>query len=448
MGIAAPRILVVDDKPEHGEAIVRKLWQLGYASLFVQYDPALLTERVYGPYRGVRLVFMDLDLKGTGRIGEGSTAYAEVAATLKEILDEDNGPWILVTWTGHADHADVLYTYLKDPRRLPKALHPASNAVLDKEDFIHDDGTYKNDSLLSKLRELTDQENATGCLLGWEAGVWESANQVVAELSRTASHLEGDNIHQSLGHLLHELAKADAGESMDDNPEFASFLYRVLTSLLSDKLSILTPDTNNPCNKEIIAPAQARQGLESWKREINTMLHFEGAYSAGSCPGALFQIRDETMLPHPVQGDPQNFHNLIEREFLFPKGADERQMELVQRCSLHLIDITPPCDHSQKKIRWRRFALVCKTPLEGLSNSLKKKLKKTDYLKMTPEFRINGQDCIFLINANLQTSLHDDEITERLGNAGGRIKEQLMADILGWIGRHITRLGHVYLSTP
>ncbi|WP_419625104.1 hypothetical protein, partial [Thiolapillus sp.] len=115
--IAAPRILIVDDKQEHGEAIVRKLWRLGYTSLFVHFDQAVLADGEYGPFQGVRLVFMDLDLIGEGRLGNGSSAYAAVETTIKTILDDNNGPWMLVTWTGHADHADKLLSHLK--KRLP-----------------------------------------------------------------------------------------------------------------------------------------------------------------------------------------------------------------------------------------------------------------------------------------------------------------------------------------
>ncbi|HEX04222.1 MAG TPA: hypothetical protein ENH10_03575 [Bacteroidetes bacterium] len=314
---------------------------------------------------------------------------------------------------------------------------------MEKEQFINDDGTDKNDNISSRLQELIRQENATGCLLGWEAGVWRSANHVVSGLSRTARSHDGEDIHRNLGHLLYELAKADAGQSMEDASEFAPFLYRVLTSLLSDKLSILTPDTNSPCDTSALTPVDDKRDLTGWKREINSMINFEAGYSAGSCPGALFKVTDNTNLPYPEE---RNIASLIEREFLFRKGAaDQSQKTLVEQCSLYLLDIIPPCDHSQKKIRWRRFAFTCMVPLANMSENRKKTLRR-GHLKITPEFRINDQDFLFLINANLQISLCDMDISKFLGDASGRINGQLMADILSWIGQHITRLGHVYLS--
>ncbi|MCU7937540.1 MAG: hypothetical protein KZQ99_22230 [Candidatus Thiodiazotropha sp. (ex Dulcina madagascariensis)] len=291
MGIAAPRILIVDDKQEHGEAVARKLWKLGYASLFVKYDQQDLMDGVYGPYYGVRLVIMDLDLAGEGRIGDGSRAYSDVTATLQALLGENNGPWILVTWTGHADHAEALFMYLK--KRLSDCLHPVSNAVMDKEDFINSDGTEKDDGDIgSRLQELVRQERAIGCLLGWEAAVCKSANQVTYELSHTAKKLDGD-IQQNLGHLLFELTKAEAGETVDDLSDYAPELYSLLASLLSDILTVFVPDADNPCSEPTVSAVAGGIDITGWKRAINGMINFENRYCGGAFPGALFKVTDE-----------------------------------------------------------------------------------------------------------------------------------------------------------
>ena len=72
---------------------------------------------------------------------------------------------------------------------------------------------------------------------------------------------------------------------------------------------------------------------------------------------------------------------------------------------------------------------------------------KADYLLKTPEFIDDDGAFVLIINANLQLSVSDQQIGN-IGQMAYRIRETLMADILSWIGRHITRLGHVYLPTP
>lgn len=462
MGIAAPRILIVDDKPEHGEAIARTLWRLGYASLFVLYDQAALANGDYGPYQGVRLIFMDIDLAGTGSVGNGSIAYADVVATIKSILDSNNGPWVLVTWTGHADHAERLLSYLKDPDRLPEELQPISNDVMEKEKFIHDDGTDRNGAILPRLKEVIRQDNATGCLLGWEAGVWESANQVVAELSQTANQLKGDDIHKNLGHLLYELARAAAGKTIDDLSDYAPALYEVLTSLLSDKLSVWTPEAQDSCKQESVSAVDDGEEIADWKRRINTMINLEmvkDSTNSSPAPGSLIAFPET-----PAIEQISNINSIkeagkfVRRHFLcFQKAtakADRKQIS--EKCGLYFLDTTPPCDHAQKKAVWRRYVVACKVPVDIMEHAWFVDYKsdektegrlKADYLLKTPEFIDDDGAFVLIINANLQLSVSDQQIGN-IGQMAYRIRETLMADILSWIGRHITRLGHVYLPTP
>ena len=73
--------------------------------------------------------------------------------------------------------------------------------------------------------------------------------------------------------------------------------------------------------------------------------------------------------------------------------------------------------------------------LRSLSNSSRKKLKR-DCLKVSPDFRDEaGNTFVLVVNANLQISLCENGLHDHLGSASGRIKVQLMADTLGWLGR-------------
>jgi len=335
VSIAAPRILIVDDTQEHGEAIARTLWKLGFAGLFVKYDEADLLAGIYGPYQGVRLVFMDLDLAGEGRVGDGSRAYSDVTAVIQTLLEEGNGPWVLVTWTGHADHSGALFAYIK--QRLPPHMHPVRNYVMNKEELLDANGGEKGEnddgtrSLKSRVSELTRQEGAIGCLLGWEAAIRNSASQVVSELTNTAKVLDG-NVQANIGQLLFELARAEAGATMENISDYAPSLYRVMAALLSDKLAMAVPDDEKRCVGPALSAVDGGNDITNWKREVNGMLHLEGGYSAGSCPGALFAVTDERELPHPL--DNRDIHSLIEKQFLFPRGAKEaRQRDLVKNSS-------------------------------------------------------------------------------------------------------------------
>jgi hypothetical protein len=438
MGIASPRIVIVDDKREHGEAIVRKLWQMGHASLFVEYDQQRLEGGVYGPFRGVRLIFMDLDLAGEGRIGDGSRAYGDVQAVVQAILGEGNGPWALVTWTGHADHADELWSYLQN--RLPEPLRPISWWVMDKERLL---GESHDAELTSELDHILVHQDAVKCLLYWESGVLDSANEVIAELVKVAATLGGDST-ENLGALLYELAKAEAGETLYDDR--SQPLYQVLTSLLSDRLGGAKNNSEQGCSKDYV---RGRTGVDlaDWKRRINVMLNLEKREMDSTCPGAIFEIQEDAVLPHPLE---QSKKDIIETEFLYPGGVqNDEQRDNLNRCALCLVDVTPPCDHSQRKVTWRRFVVAAKVPLSVLSNSLRNKLKNKKYINITPEFiEDDGAAFLYIINANLLITLRESDVAQYLGSPTVRLKDQILSDYLGWFGRHITRLGHVWLPTP
>ena len=99
MPLAVPRILIIDDKESDGVKIAKAIWNSKYAVRFIRYDPKLLMKTGKERLRGVRLVFMDIDLIGDGVPGTGSKTFSAVQKALEYCLDERNGPYILITWS-------------------------------------------------------------------------------------------------------------------------------------------------------------------------------------------------------------------------------------------------------------------------------------------------------------------------------------------------------------
>ncbi len=454
MGIAAPRILIVDDKQEHGEAIVRKLWKMGHASLFVEYDQQRLMDGEYGPFEGVRLIFMDLDLAGEGRIGDGSRAYADVQAVVETILGQGNGPWALVTWTRHADHAEQLWDHLQD--RLPEHLRPLSSHVMDKENLLADGGAA---DLTDELGTILAHEDAVKCLLNWESGVLNSANEVIAELVKVAATLDGDS-GENLGALLYELARAEVGKTIDQHADRSLPLYRVLTALLSDRLGSGVPEGKNACSSDYVKELED-VGLTDWKRRINTMINLEICTEVGeikTSPGVLTELpaREEVQVLGGLDSD-DKAGKFIRRHFLCLQKSvkSPRKKAISSQCELLLMDVTPPCDHAQRKAVWRRFVVTCRVPIDHIEHVWAVDFKtdanqvgrlKGEYLKVSPEFMDDAGGFVLLVNANLQLTLPEDHL-EKLGQPKYRVREAMLADWMGWLGRHATRLGHVWLST-
>ena len=124
------------------------------------------------------------------------------------------------------------------------------------------------------------------------------------------------------------------------------------------------------------------------------------------------------------------------------------------------MDITPACDHSNKKVLWRRFVVVCKVPVEyihclwrvnGSNNERIENELKGDYLRLSPRFVLGDDEFVLVFNANLQGAITEpskgSDWKDMLGGKKGRIKEQLLSDVMGWLGRHVTRGGYIELRT-
>src|SRR5471030_3107101 len=122
-------ILVVDDKREAGLQIVDALWEGGFSVQFEQYDPKrLIRLKKQGvSMRGVRVVFMDINLIG-GAMGSDGQNFAAIQTCLQTLLAHDNGPYLLITWSSHDDYADRLFVFLNE--RLPGEYRPISTKRL------------------------------------------------------------------------------------------------------------------------------------------------------------------------------------------------------------------------------------------------------------------------------------------------------------------------------
>lgn len=64
------------------------------------------------------------------------------------------------------------------------------------------------------------------------------------------------------------------------------------------------------------------------------------------------------------------------------------------------------------------------------------------FMWCSPVFQQEGESFVFLFNANLVFSL---ELSDNIQAFFGRLREQIFQDFLGWLGRHLSRAGHVSL---
>jgi len=456
MGLRRAKILIVDDDQKDGQKIADALWKSGSPVLFVHYTEAALRDKTYGVHSGVRVIFLDINLTGDGIVGGGSHLYSPAEQALRSLLDDNNGPFALISWSSHDDEAVGLYDHLRE--RLPEGKRPVSLDRMDKDKLLQGDN--HEEIIKSTVLNNLSKHDSLRCLTVWEGHVQNSSAALVKSLAIIADNSKNADFNKNLECLLMQLAGAEAGKWLDKTDDIASPLYSLMSTLLGDRLSYIKPDTysiaDDPCKN------LDESDIVKWKCEINTFLHFDSSKSSESVPGSLFVYPlDNSDVSLPVINSKEAMNACIRGKFLdMSKGVEgyENRKIISEKCELLLMDVTPPCDHSNKKVQWRRFIVVCKVPVEllhylwqinrGKKERIEGKLKG-DHLRLSPQLSLGGNGFVLVFNANLQGAIpepaNSSDWETILGERKGRIREQLLSDLMGWLGSHITRGGYVEL---
>lgn len=452
------RIVIIDDKSEEGEPIARALWLAGLPVLFAKFDPEtwMAEDAPFKNMEGVRVVLLDIDLLGSSMKGSEDQLFGTAATAMETILHDNNGPYLLIAWTNYDDQASALKSYLQ--KRLSPSKRPILFRKLAKEDYLS--GGKTEFELRNSVLNFIEEFPPIRALSAWEGSVQIAAGGVVSDIINTvvASEPADERTFAArLATLLRDLAEAEDGKHV--KPEDVSRpLASVLTFLLSDQLSSRGFRTVPLAEIDPLPEAIAMD----WRRRINLMLNFDTAVSPPA-PGTLheYPIGDKHNLPIPILST-KEAGKLLRGNFLNP-GASElttpEKSAIEASSSLLLMDITPPCDHAQRKSVWRRYIVGAKILENHWTHVWEKDEKKEPIegrcgqnLWVSPPMKPLGKSDSFrlIFNSRLIVSIQDNaDSSGRLKSSSkvvGRLRERIFTDILGWFGRQATRTGHLSLK--
>lgn len=469
------RVVVIDDKTEDGEAVIRSLWKLQVPSFFLHYQDDIISNlEPRKKFEGIRYIFQDIALISSSFPDKRD--YTAAAEGIDSILDDENGPWLLVAWSTWGNdpdkgdqYAKELFDYLSD--RLPEGKRPYQFVVIDKRPYATDGEHGAVDTNLSRDKKdqlLYDVQNSISSIpsleaLGdWESNIRSSASKVLHDLCNMTDMSDADSIEKGLGGVLFQLAQAQEGARLNKSDDLSYPLYQMLSNMLYDKVSHIESD-------EVKVLEDVKECVESGV--INQMLHWE-RYSdkLKLSPGCVYKWPEDDIVDLGsirVSKDKQKpfiIDTFISNETNRRDAAfnDESFLENVTPV---LIDITPACDHANDKAFWRRFlvGIIVSNEAKDHFYSKKKKALTCDYLKDAPKFQDKGEAWYLILNSKLVVSLRDkgdyvstqhsdeDAITAefppdvRKLTPVGRIREQLLQEFIAWYGRMATRPGIVSL---
>jgi len=449
MPLSVPRILVVDDIEEDGIKVAKSIWDSKYAIRFIKYDQESLVKAGKENMHGVRIIFMDMDLIGDGTFASGSKNFTAVQQVLQYCLNEKNGPYVLITWSTFDEYAEELFRHLNE--RLPISLRPSLCKRLNKEDYKDGDG-----KLSEKVREFMGELEAIGALILWEKSIQYAACETLSELIDVASRSGIEETRDALRSVLYSLARAEAEQILDE-ANAVKHLYSVLSQILYDNLADIQPEEEEVLGK-LIYSGKDQEPKDPWGQKINTMLHLDltdPEPNSGHMPGDVFPYPEKGHgLPIPEEELDKflrgNFMSLTKEE-----DNETYKAKIEKACQLVLVEITPPCDYSQRKVVWHRYVVAARVStdfdqLTRVLNRVKKERENRlpDFCWGSPEFQIK-EDAPFRIifNARLVVSMPPkSQFQEKVGRRLFRIRQPLLGDMIGWLSGRSSRQGHVSVT--
>ena len=236
----SPRFVVVDDRPDHLNAILNVFEQLRSPCLGIVYDASQELDRQ--SFENVRALFLDLHLSDLAATTDETRHYAVIANILEDNINPIGGPFVLVIWTEHEQSAANLVAYLDaslDPEK-PYA-RPLAIANLPKDQFI-DIGTGslladRADDLKRAVERAVERIPQLAALVTWETQIQRAAGATLSALMELVPEDQRDTaaFAEGLNEILTRLAQGAVGrQNVAANPHAA--ITGALTPLLADRL--------------------------------------------------------------------------------------------------------------------------------------------------------------------------------------------------------------------
>lgn len=442
MPTGVARTIIVDDNENEGMQIAKSLWDSGLAIRFVHYNPAKFVSAKSQKLRGVRLIFMDIDLLGTGTMGsDGTQCFTTIQQVLTHMLGEDNGPYVLVTWSAHDDYAERLFTHLSE--RLPSAIRPITVKRLNKEDYKGSSKKTRT-KLIKEVKGILGDLGPASCLTQWESLLTSASCDTIHGLMQIPEATPDQDRVEKLKSVIKSLAEAEADKQLTADNALAS-LHTTLNQILFDHLSRKSDKDPMRLGGLITSGGKSPQN-EDWKSTINSLINLDYSSSSnGHMPGAVFEYPESKIRIQVPKIQPQSF---VEENFFDKKELDkitdqQERTSIVTSAKLVLVEITPLCDFAQAKFVWHRYVIAVMMP-----SSIKKKyVASGQYLKETATFKPPTTATPFklILNSKLTVSIKPEESSKLKGRLF-KIRQPLLADIMTWISYQSSRSGYVSLK--
>lgn len=442
------RVVVIDNREDEIEALVEMLREHDISvDMFVVGDdykelPVLTRNR--------QLIFIDLMLDENE--DHTITNISRVIQILNRIVGTGFGPYGLVVWTKHTDKYKQLLTRFTSLAS-NSTNTPHNQEVKDEEEVIIDihlnnpplfiididkiqfksTGEWVFNNLMSILNQKLQDSNASYFFLRWLSVTRQASQDTISSIYNLTSDYQSKEAE--ISHILYKLAINHTGIN-HPYPGLTSDTYKAFNDIIHPRINSLTCSDMLPDFSKIDITFKFADE-DAVLAQLNAILFIDGIGIDQNevIPGNVYQVM-ETDSPLLVKTE--------ERIKLKKKKANSNKMEEYRDydCIPIAIELTPPCDFSNKKISSR---LVGGYVIRyDLNESSKKKLASNDKTYVLPPVIIPGDTAIKYVVFDFRHLYTPSD--EQLKNPSKfkvlfRANHSLFSDILQKFSSHAARLG-------
>lgn len=434
-----PRFVVIDDDIKHLHAIADAVQVLGSVCARVHYQ--LETDVPVEPFRGVRVIFMDLQLQDRAMTSDFNRHFAEIQRILSKVINPRGGPYLLVLWTDRPERATELSEYLESFFTGTPHTRPVALVALSKMDHIDlatgeliGDGGGLRDAIISKLAESP----AAAALVQWENDVLDASARVLADLMELSS--DAGPVPEALATLLKRLATEAVGQVNADADKKSS-VDAALLPLLQDHMQNAAIDgsAETVWSKAFEgAPGSLPQLRKPQVARLNTMMHV--TLPSGHHPiaptswGAICEIEDSIDWREFGYDSAETCAEAVRKSVKidWPKYKDKSRLLQVR--------IGAACDYAQKADGPIPYALALALPerVEVKPHGL----AENSTAWISPALVLGALGVVQLLVDPRFVRVRGAEQTGSF-TVVGRVKEQLLLELVSAVSMHGARPGIV-----
>ena len=441
------RILVIDDKPDEVENLLRMLNKNGLAYNYYKGDD--LTQLPDKPLKGIRLLFLDFVLGTDGQ--SDNTKISTLLNVLKKTVSIDNGPYIILAWTGHAELLDLFKDKMVKSEDLAK---PMGIIDMEKRECMNDlQGIERN------IRQKISDKQILEILLEWEAHAKSAAYEVIKALSDISrpdittgqSYDElSSQWNTGLERHIYRIAESSLGQNVKPDKNLLTSAQFSFTELFRDQVETVIRKETKPFDQLVQKIyAHKNNGYNAREKAYMTtaFLLIRGKPDGGIQPGNIYRFG---RVFDKVKCENNNCYfnktKLTKKEIVMEffngeLGSYGKRQTLIKSVIPVLVEITPECDYAQGKWRSAKMVLGVLWPEKlddgsVVSNTIK--IKAEFIYKPVP---IEYNQKIYYMTFNAQ---HLFNVSFEIFDSVRPIlkaRKELLVDIQHWFSRHMSRPG-------